>query len=159
MFFSGIILAGFVLLMDQLSKYSIAHWLDPEQRGSVIVLPFLNFSWVKNTGTAMSLIVANGATMRWPLVAFTMGVSIVICWLMSRTAKWIDVIAFGLILGGCCWQRLRPRRVGYVIDFIDSHLAGWHFFVFNIADATITIGVFALFVARVDLANIYKRKR
>jgi signal peptidase II len=45
-----------------------------------------------------------------------------------------------LILGGALGQSLRPTRLRQVVDFLDFHVAGWHWPAFNVADSAITVG-------------------
>ena len=49
-----------------------------------------------------------------------------------------------LILAGAVGNLIDRARLGYVVDFVDVHYAGWHFWAFNVADAAITIGAIAL---------------
>ena len=51
-----------------------------------------------------------------------------------------------LILGGAIGNLIDRVRQGYVIDFVDVYWNGWHFWAFNVADASITIGAILVFV-------------
>jgi signal peptidase II len=53
-------------------------------------------------------------------------------------------IALALIIGGAVGNLVDRLSLGYVIDFIDVHAAGWHWPAFNIADSAITIGAVLL---------------
>ena len=44
------------------------------------------------------------------------------------------------MLGGAWGNAIDRMWRGYVVDFLDFHYAGWHFWAFNIADSAITIG-------------------
>lgn len=55
-------------------------------------------------------------------------------------------IGLSLILGGAVGNLIDRLRVGYVDDFVDVYFRGWHFWAFNVADASITIGAILVFL-------------
>ncbi len=60
---------------------------------------------------------------------------------LARARSWWTVIAAGLVLGGAVGNIIDRLTYGAVVDFIDWHAYGYHWPVFNIADAGITLGV------------------
>jgi signal peptidase II len=129
-----------VLIADQFTKYAVMHWLNLQSRGVLEVLPFLDFSWVTNYGTAMGVIAMSKDSSRWILIAFTSIVSLVVLYLLLGARRWSDGAALGLILGGAIGNLIDRLRYGYVVDFIHFHSGSLGFYVFNVADASITIG-------------------
>jgi signal peptidase II len=139
----GLALALPIIIFDQLSKWAVVNTLAIERRGTIAILPFLNFTWAKNTGTAMSLIVVNSDEGYWLLVAITAVASgAILWWLGSSTTP--QRIALAGILGGAIGNFIDRIRLGYVIDFIHLHLGYYSFYIFNVADSAITLGVVAL---------------
>ena len=66
-------------------------------------------------------------------------------WLRQQIRAFPSV-AIGLVIGGAIGNvidRVMPSRPG-VVDFLDLHVAGWHWPAFNVADSAITIGVIFL---------------
>ena len=59
-----------------------------------------------------------------------------------RTAR----VGLSLILGGALGNLIDRFHAGYVLDFVDVYWRGWHFWAFNVADASITIGAVLVFV-------------
>ena len=55
-------------------------------------------------------------------------------------------LGLSLILGGALGNLIDRARQGYVIDFVDVYVRDWHFWAFNVADASITIGAFLVFL-------------
>jgi signal peptidase II len=55
-------------------------------------------------------------------------------------------IGLSLILGGAVGNLIDRMRTGYVTDFVDVYWQGWHFWAFNVADASITIGAILVFL-------------
>jgi signal peptidase II len=141
----GLSLAVPIIMLDQLSKWAVVDSLDLERRGTIAILPFLNFTWVKNTGTAMSLVVVNSDEGRWLLVVVSAVISgAILWWLGGATVP--NRIALAAIFGGAIGNFIDRIRLGYVIDFIHLHLGSYSFYIFNVADSAITLGVVALLV-------------
>ena len=139
-------LAALVFAADQASKYWITAVLDLRSRGSVPVLPFFNLTWVENTGVSMGLFRAGSDTARWALVAATAAIALgVMVWIARERSRW-DVVALGLVLGGALGNIVDRVRFGYVVDFLHFFWQDHHFYVFNVADAAISVGVAMLLV-------------
>jgi signal peptidase II len=129
-----------VLIADQFTKYAVMHWLNLQSRGVLEVLPILDFSWVTNYGTAMGVIAMSKESSRWILIAFTSMVSLVVLYMLLGARRWRDGAALGLVLGGAIGNLIDRLQDGYVVDFIHFHYGSSGFYVFNVADASITIG-------------------
>jgi signal peptidase II len=137
----GIAIAVIVLLLDQLAKYLIVNWIELQRYGSIQLMPFLNLTFARNSGMAMSLFDLVGDLGRWLLVGVTSAIAIVICWLIARAHRHLDVIAWGLVLGGALGNIADRIRLGYVVDFIQFHIGTWSFYIFNTADSAISVGI------------------
>lgn len=73
----------------------------------------------------------------------------VIVWLHARTSAsggWLVTLGLGLLLGGAIGNVIDRLRYGYVVDFVDLGIGRWRFFTFNIADASIDIGILIVIV-------------
>lgn len=135
------IIAAVVFIADQLSKWWIISGLKLESLGSVPLLPFLNLTWVENRGVAMGMFQAEADMGRWLLVALTAAIAGAIIWWINSERDSTDLAAMGLILGGAVGNIVDRVRLGYVADFVHFYIGEWSFYVFNVADAAITIGV------------------
>ena len=83
--------------------------------------------------------------MRWVLVVLTSLIAIGVGWWITREEKKGDQIALGMVFGGALGNILDRVRHGYVVDFADLHFGEFRpFFIFNVADAAISIGVVIL---------------
>lgn len=141
MFSRGLSIAAVTLVLDQISKWWILSVFDLPSRGTVEVLPFFNLAMVWNRGVSFGLLSADGNLGRWLLVALTAAISVgVVVWLRRATGALV-VLGLGLILGGAIGNIIDRIVYGAVADFVQLHAFGYSFYVFNVADAGITIGV------------------
>ncbi len=145
----GYAVAAVVLVADQLSKYWVAHVLDLPARGVVAVLPFFDLLWAPNVGVSMSLLRAETEMQKWLLVAVTLAIAAGVAWWIARETNRIDVTALGMILGGALGNIADRARLGHVIDFVDLFWRDHHFYIFNVADAAISVGVAVLLLRSV----------
>jgi len=114
--------------------------------GQVIdVLPFLAFVRVHNTGIAFSMFSGSGTALN--VLAIVVSALVVALWATTREGGRIATIGFALIVGGALGNLIDRLRFGYVIDFLLLHLGDWTLFVFNLADAALTLGPVLLLVA------------
>ena len=147
----GYALAALVFVLDHLTKYWVVHIVRLPERGAVDVLPFFRLTFVGNVGVSMGLFPAGTPNARWFLVAVTAAIAVAVVVWMQRERNRLDIVALGLVLGGALGNIVDRIRLGYVVDFLHFH---WHehsFWVFNVADAAISIGVLLL-LARAVLA-------
>lgn len=148
-------ISGLVVALDQVSKYAATKYLV--RYAEIKLLPFLNLTLVHNAGAAFGFLSGGSG---WQNVLFS-GIAVVACvaiFVMLRGLKpgdWVPATALTLILGGAIGNLIDRLAHGYVIDFVDFHLGGWHFWTFNIADSAITIGAVALIA---DALGLLKRK-
>ena len=138
-----------VITLDQWTKaLVVANLSPPETRSPIPVIgDYLTIYYIQNSGAAFSLLANN------IVLAILIGVAIcVITYLYARmfnTGPLAYKLIFGLIIGGAAGNLIdRVVRGGYVVDFIFFRIPqiGYHFAIFNIADASISVGVFLLFL-------------
>ncbi|MDP2132219.1 MAG: signal peptidase II, partial [Sulfuritalea sp.] len=133
-------LATLVVLLDQASKaWVLASFRYLE---SVVVTPFFNLVLVYNSGAAFSFLADAGGWQKWFFVILALGIS---AWLLSllrqHAGERLLPLALSLILGGAIGNVIDRLRFDAVVDFLDFHLAGYHWPAFNVADSAITVGV------------------
>jgi signal peptidase II len=68
---------------------------------------------------------------------------------MAKAENRRTALALGAIVGGAVGNVIDRARFGAVVDFIDAYAWGWHWYVFNVADAAIVLGVLVLLVEAV----------
>lgn len=134
-------LSVLVIAVDQVTKQLVVQHMYLFQ--SIHLTGFLNLTYMQNTGAAFSIL--EGA----PRILFVgLGVIVaigILVWMnrQSRGHK-LAAIALALILGGALGNVIDRAARGHVIDFIDFHVAHYHWPAFNAADSAITIGAVLL---------------
>ena len=140
-----LLISSFLLAADQASKWWILYELELPKVGSIALLPFLNFTMVWNEGISMGL--PPGEFLgKWGIIIVTSGVSI---WLFNWARKSedkLEVIGLSTIFGGAVGNIIDRFLHGAVVDFIHLHAGGYDFYVFNVADSAVTIGVILLLI-------------
>ena len=143
-------LATAVLLADQLTKWLILNAvMQPPQ--VIEITGFFNLVLTYNTGVSFGLFQGAAAWKPYLLIALNVAVSLgLLIWLRKEAAKegsgGLMPMAVGLVVGGALGNAVDRLYLPGVVDFLDFHLAGWHWPAFNLADSAIVCGV-ALIVA------------
>ncbi|WP_041406401.1 signal peptidase II [Shewanella denitrificans] len=132
--------AGFAFVADQLSKlWVLANF---ELSETVQLLPFFNFTYVRNYGAAFSFLSDAGGWQRWFFTVIALGFSTLLTlWLRKQShTLWRTNLAFTLVIGGALGNLVDRLYHGYVVDFLHFYWQSYHFPAFNIADSAIFIG-------------------
>ncbi|MGH6901453.1 MAG: signal peptidase II [Geminicoccaceae bacterium] len=132
----GLVTAGLVILLDQLSKLAILALLDD----AVVVTPFLNLVVVWNRGVSFGMLDSAGALMPWLLSVLALAVVAALGVWLRRVEHPLAGVALGLIIGGALGNVIDRVRFGAVVDFLDVHALGYHWPAFNVADSAICVG-------------------
>lgn len=128
-----------LVLADQWTKYAITSNLRYGE--SVAVTSFFNLVLVYNKGAAFSFLSDAGGWQRVFFIGITCVAIVVLSWLIAKhESEKLFRWGLTLILGGAIGNLIDRIAYGHVVDFLDFHFAGWHFWAFNVADSAITIG-------------------
>lgn len=167
-----------IIILDQLSKWFVTeHILRPESEGSqfgflewlmsaperlgyieIEVTNFFNWVMVWNEGVSFGLLSGNGNDlMPFILIGLSLVVSVVFLIWMIKSHSWLQGTAIALVIGGAIGNVIDRARFGAVIDFLDVHVAGYHWPAFNIADSCIVVGIFMLITYSLFLENTKDR--
>ncbi|MCB2381880.1 signal peptidase II [Shewanella sp. SR1] len=132
--------AVLVFFADQLSKQWILANFDLHE--SLNLLPFFNFTYVRNYGAAFSFLSDAGGWQRWLFTIVAVGFSTLLTvWLRKQSASLLKLnLAYTLVIGGALGNLVDRLMHGFVVDFIDFFWAKSHYPAFNIADSAICIG-------------------
>ena len=138
----GFSVALAVFLLEQVTKWIVLGPLDLRNVLQIEILPIFNLTYTENHGISLGLFQASSDAMRWVLVIGTSLVAAGVAYWIAREERRWDQVALGMVLGGALGNILDRVRHGYVVDFADLHFGEFRpFFIFNVADAAISIGV------------------
>jgi signal peptidase II len=137
-------LALAIAVVDQVTKDFATTYLaygDP-----LAVISGVNLTLLHNTGAAFSFLHEQNGWQRWFFSILTVAVSLgLIVWLKRLPTREVTShVAICLILGGAFGNLIDRVLLGYVVDFIQLYFSTWYWPVFNLADASITIGAILL---------------
>ena len=138
--------AALIFLADQLSKWLVTGPLGLVLEGDQLKLvPIFDLTRVHNYGISLGLAQATSDNQRWILVAVTAAIAVGVAVWIRQEERRGDQLALAMILGGALGNIVDRVQFGYVVDFLDLHFGGWRpFYVFNVGDAAISIGVVIL---------------
>lgn len=126
-----------ILFVDQITKLWIKKTLQVFQ--IIELTPFFNLVYVENVGSAFGMFKSLGNAF-FIVISLIAIVVISILIIKDKTNR----LPYALLLGGALGNTADRLIYGYVIDFLDFHIAGYHWYAFNVADASLTIGMFLL---------------
>jgi signal peptidase II len=145
---AGVIAAIAALVADQASKLWLLFSFGIAGRGAVEVTPFFDLVLAWNTGISYGWFQTDSATGHALLLAFkTVAVVVLAIW-MARAQTRVATVALGLIIGGAIGNAIDRLVYGAVVDFAHFHVKlgekDFSWYVFNLADTAIVVGVAAL---------------
>lgn len=134
-----------IVVADQTVKFFVKHHIA--FGSSHQITSFFNLVHARNYGAAFSFMDTPGGHQRWLFSLISLAVSgFLTAWLlMSGRGHRLKKISLALIIGGALGNFWGRFSVGYVVDFLDFHVAGHHWPAFNIADSAVCVGAVMLF--------------
>ena len=146
----------FVLILVCVDRFSKIYVIDLTEKTDTVLIyltPFLNSYLIWNSGIAFGLFSLSSEITYNLFTLLIMFINLVILYLAFKITD-IRKFFFLLILGGSLGNLFDRLYYGSVPDFIDFHLGNFHWFIFNIADIFISIGVICLI-----LVELFYKKR
>ena len=132
-----------LVVVDQITKTLILNHYPLGD--STFITSFFNIVRAHNTGAAFSFLSDAGGWQRWLFTGIGVAATIFIVWqLRAHPGQKLFGFALSSILGGAVGNVVDRLMHGYVVDFLDFHVSGWHFPAFNVADSAITLGAACL---------------
>lgn len=145
---AGILTAIAVLIVDQASKLWLLFVFDIGRRGTVNVTPFFDLVLAWNIGISFGWFQSDSALTQAILLTIKVVAVLVLSIWMARSQTRTATIALGLIIGGAIGNGIDRLVYGAVVDFALFHVQiggnTFNWYVFNLADTAIVVGVAAL---------------
>jgi signal peptidase II len=137
----GLAAALVAIILDQVSKLAILQASAGEIGWRQMVLPIFNLTLTFNHGITFGLF-NNGATANALIFSgLALAIVAVLVVALTRVTAWHNALALGMVIGGALGNLADRLRLDGVVDFLDFHLGDHHFYIFNIGDSAICVGV------------------
>jgi signal peptidase II len=151
-FFFSFIIVLIIFAFDRFSKFYILNLAEAEKYVDIYFNSFLNFHLIWNTGIGFGLF-SSGANFYYNLITILIVLINIIILIMIIKSKNYKLFFLLMVLGGSFGNLFDRVYYKAVPDFIDIHYGSFHWFVFNVADIFITIGIICLIIVEFILNN------
>ncbi|PCF65141.1 signal peptidase II [Staphylococcus intermedius] len=139
----SLFIALVILIGDQLTKFIIRTQMTIGE--SFAVLPkFLYITSHRNNGAAWGIL--SGKMTFFYIITVIILVALIVFYIKEAKHNMLMQIAISLLFSGALGNFIDRVSSGEVVDFIDTIIFGYDFPIFNIADASLTIGVILLMI-------------
>ena len=142
----ALIMLTVLFFIDRFSKFFILKLLEKDTIVDVYINSYLILYLVWNKGIAFGLLSFNENTI-YNIITVLILIIISIVLMMTIKSKGLKKYSFAAVLAGALGNVFDRIYYSAVPDFIDFHISGFHWFIFNIADIFISLGVFCLICA------------
>ncbi|MFG1351697.1 signal peptidase II [Xanthobacter autotrophicus] len=136
----GLLVAVLVLVADQATKSLVLAWSYRWVGQIHTVAPGLDFVTLWNSGISYGLF-PQGETGRWVLVAIKVAAALLFTVWLTRSRGRLEAVSLGLLIGGAIGNAVDRVVYGAVFDFVSLHAFGYRWYVFNLADVAVVVGV------------------
>ena len=141
-----------MFLADRISKIYILKQAELENSVDIYLTSYLNLYLIWNKGIAFGLFSFDDNTI-YNLITLIITIITSVILVMIVKAKSFEKYCLMLIFGGSIGNLFDRIYYSAVPDFIDFHVNNYHWFIFNVADIFITLGVLCLIYAEIFFNN------
>ena len=139
-----------IFTLDRVSKTYIINLFNETQFNEIYLIKFININFIWNEGIAFGLL-NFGNQLFYDLISSLIAIiSLVILFLAFKNKNFSGYF-FAMVFGGSIGNLYDRIKFSAVPDFIDLHYNNFHWFIFNIADIFITLGIMCLIYDEVFL--------
>ena len=132
-----------IFIIFFLDRYAKLFILNNFTDNTYYLNDYINFDLVWNRGIGFGLL-ASDSSMIYNFITFLIGAVILALLYLVINSKTLDKLIFSIIIGGALGNFYDRLIYKAVPDFIDLHYNNFHWFVFNLADIFISLGIFFL---------------
>ena len=151
-FFFSFIIVLIIFAFDRFSKFYILNLAEAEKYVDIYFNSFLNFHLIWNTGIGFGLF-SSGTNFYYNLITILIVLINIVILIMIIKSNNYKLFFLLMVLGGSFGNLFDRVYYRAVPDFIDIHYGSFHWFVFNVADIFITIGIICLIIVEFILNN------
>ncbi len=151
-FFLSLVIVIAIFVFDRFLKLYILNIEQTEKYVSIYINSYLNFNLIWNTGIGFGLF-SSGSNFYYNLITLLIVFINIIILIMIIKSKDYRILFLLMILGGSLGNLFDRIYYKAVPDFIDLHYGNFHWFVFNVADIFITVGILCLIIVEFIVNN------
>ena len=148
-----VVSSGSILLIDFLSKNKIISIFKDGIVEKIYVNEYLDFILVFNTGISYGLFSGGGDFQKWILISLSILIIIFLLSFIRNESSILSKLSISFIIGGALGNVLDRFIYGAVVDFISLHAKGFSWYIFNIADMFIVVGVILFILSQFILSK------
>ena len=147
-----IIIVSLIFLLDRISKIYVIHLDEILLNSEIINSKFINIQLIWNEGVAFGLFAFDDKSFYNLITGFIIIIILTLIYFIRKT-RGIEKYSFLIIFAGALGNVFDRFFYSAVPDFIDIHYNNFHWFIFNVADIFITLGVILLVYIEIFLKN------
>ena len=132
-----------IFTLDRVSKIYIINLFNETQFNEIFLLSFLNIYFIWNEVIAFGLLSFDNDVVYNFITLLIIAISLTILYLAFYNKNYKGYF-FAMILGGSLGNLFDRIKFSAVPDFIDVHIGNYHWFIFNVADIFISLGIICL---------------
>ena len=132
-----------IFTLDRVSKTYIINLFNETQFDEIYLLSFINIYFIWNEGIAFGLLDFENDLIYNFITSLIVIISLIILYLAFNNKNYSGYF-FAIILGGSLGNLYDRIKYSAVPDFIDLHIGNYHWFIFNVADIFISLGIICL---------------
>ena len=141
-----------IFAIDRVSKSIILYLSKITGEFQMTLTSYLNLSLIWNRGIAFGFF-SFETNLYYNLISFLIGATILLIIIISKKSKGVEKISFLMIIGGALGNLFDRFYYKSVIDFIDFSFQNFHWFIFNVSDIFISLGVIILILLEFKKKN------
>ena len=157
-YYFDILILFLIFILDRFSKIYVIYLSEKNNYSQIFSSKFLDIHLIWNEGIAFGLL-SSSETYFYNLISIIIAIIIFILFLMIIRSKGLKKLLLISILGGAIGNFYDRMVYKAVPDFIDFHINDFHWFIFNIADIFISIGVFFMILYEIIDNNSEKNEK
>jgi signal peptidase II len=141
--FLKFLIISIIFTLDRVSKTYIINLFNETQFDEIYLLSFINIYFIWNEGIAFGLLDFQNNLIYNFITCIIVVISLIILYLAFNNKNYVGYF-FAIILGGSLGNLFDRIKYSAVPDFIDLHIGNYHWFIFNVADIFISLGIICL---------------
>jgi len=142
-YFINLFIIIIIFSLDRISKFYVILKSETNLSSSLFTSKFLNINLIWNDGIAFGLLSFDEKIYYNFMTAIIILITLTILWFITKTQN-VEKIGFLLVFSGALGNIFDRLYYTSVPDFIDIHVGDFHWFIFNVADIFICLGIIIL---------------